>query len=99
MSWYDTKQSEREVPVMLELWGMWSTPLPSLPGLFWPGVVAHDRVLSMGQIELNYVLMLNWIAWNWTAFDIETVLLLNWFVWIRPVWLNWMARNRNIFDD
>ena len=25
----------------------------------WPGVVAPDRVLSMGQIELNCVLMLN----------------------------------------
>ena len=30
---YDTKQSDGEVPVMLELWGMWSTPsLPLLPG-------------------------------------------------------------------
>ena len=39
---------------MLELWGMQSTPsLPSLPGPLWPGVVGPDRVLSMGQIELN----------------------------------------------
>ena len=38
---------------MLELWGMQSTPsLPSLPGLHWPGVVAPERVLSIGQIEL-----------------------------------------------
>ena len=38
---------------MLELWGMQSTPsLPSLPGTLWPGVVAPDSVLSMGQIEL-----------------------------------------------
>ena len=45
---------------MLELWGMQSTPsLPSLPGPLWPGVVAPDRALSMGQIELNCVLMLN----------------------------------------
>ena len=59
-SGYDTKQSDGEVPVMLELWGMWSTPsLPSLPGLLWLRVVAPDRVLSMGQIELNWVLMLN----------------------------------------
>ena len=30
---YDTKQFDGEVPVMLELWGMQSTPLlPSLPG-------------------------------------------------------------------
>ena len=36
---------------MLELWGMWRTPsLLSLPGPLWPGVVAPDTVLSMGQI-------------------------------------------------
>ena len=41
---YDTKQSDGEVPVMLELWGMRSTPsLPSLPGPLWPGVVAPDK--------------------------------------------------------
>ena len=40
---------------MLELLGMQSTPsLSSLPGQLWPGVVASDRILSMGQIELNY---------------------------------------------
>ena len=45
---YDTEQSDGEVPVMLELWGMWSTPsLLSLPGPLWPGVVAPDRALSM----------------------------------------------------
>ena len=45
---------------MLELWGMQSIPLlPSLPGSLWPGVVAPDRFLSMGQIELNGVFMLN----------------------------------------
>ena len=50
---YDTKQSEGEAPVMLEIWGMRSTSsLPLLPGLFWPGVVAPDKVLSRGQIEL-----------------------------------------------
>ena len=41
---------------MLELWVMQSTPsLPSLLGPLCPGVVAPDRVLSMGQIELNCV--------------------------------------------
>ena len=46
---YDTKQSDGEVPVMLELSGMRSTPsLPLLPGPLWPGMVAPDRVLSMG---------------------------------------------------
>ena len=45
---------------MLELRGMHSTPsLPSHPGPLWLGVVAPNRVLSMGQIELNCVLELN----------------------------------------
>ena len=45
---------------MLEPWGMQSTPsLASLPGPLWSRVIAPDRDLSMGQIELNYVLMLN----------------------------------------
>ena len=57
---YDTKQSDGEVPLMLEQWGMWSTPpLPFLPGPLWPEVVALDRVLSMGQLELNCIPMLN----------------------------------------
>ena len=46
---YDTKQSDGEVPVMLGLWGIRSTPsLPLLLGPLWPGVVAPDRALSMG---------------------------------------------------
>ena len=60
MSGYDSEQSDDVVPVMLELWGMRSTPLlSSRPGPLWPGVVAPDMVLSKGQIELNCVLMLN----------------------------------------
>ena len=60
---YDTKQSDGEV---LE---MQSTPsLPLLPGPLWPRVVAPYRVLSMGQIELNCVLILNRIVWNRTVF-------------------------------
>ena len=60
---YETKQSDGEDPVIPELWGMQSSPsLPSLLGPLLPGVVAHDRVLSMGQIELNDVLMLNWVV-------------------------------------
>ena len=44
---YDTKQSEDEA------WGMQSTLLlPSLPGPFCPGMVAPDRVLFSGQIEM-----------------------------------------------
>ena len=49
----DSKQSDGEVAVMLELWGMRSTPLlPLLPGPPLTGVVAPDRVLSIGRIEL-----------------------------------------------
>ena len=57
---YDIKQSDGVVPVMLELWRMWSTlSLPSLPGPLWPGVVASERVLSIGETELNCVLEQN----------------------------------------
>ena len=59
---YYTKQSEGEAPVILELWGM-----PLLPSQLWPRVVALDRVLSMGQIKLNCILMLNWIVRNRTV--------------------------------
>ena len=46
---YGTKHSDDEVPIILELWGMGSTPsLPSLPGPPMPWVVAPDRALSMG---------------------------------------------------
>ena len=45
---------------MLEIWGMQNSPsLPLLPGSPWPGMVPPDWVLSMDQIELNYVPMLN----------------------------------------
>ena len=54
---YDTKQTDGEVTVMLEIWGMRSMPsLPLLPGPLWARVVAPDRVLSMGQIELTVYL-------------------------------------------
>ena len=60
---YDTKQSYGEVSEMLQFGGMKSIPLlRSLPCPFWPEVVAHDRVLSMGQTELNSVLMRKLIA-------------------------------------
>ena len=45
---------------MLEFWEMPSTPLlPLLPGLLWPSVVGPNRILLMGQIELNCLLVLN----------------------------------------
>ena len=52
---------------MLGFWGMRSTLLPLHQGPFLLGVVVPDGVLSMGQIELNCVLMLNWIVWNRTV--------------------------------
>ena len=46
---YDTKQSDGEVPVMMELWAMQSTPsLLWLLGPLWPGKVASDRALFVG---------------------------------------------------
>ena len=71
---YGTKHSDDEVPVIR------STPLLL-------GEVAFYRVLSMGQIRLNCVLMLNWIVWNGTVFDLETVLTRNWIVRNRTVYL------------
>ena len=45
---------------MLELWEMQSTySLPLLQGPHWPGVIAPVKVLSMGQIEVNCVLIVN----------------------------------------
>ena len=50
---YDTKQYDDEASLRLELWETRGTPsLPLLPGSLWPGVVAPDRFLYMGQIEM-----------------------------------------------
>ena len=43
-------------------------PLSSLPGPLWPEMVTPHRALSIGQIEVNCVWMLNWIAWNRTIY-------------------------------
>ena len=56
-----------------------STSTPLLPplhvhsGLEWLHLI--------GQIELNCVLVLNWIVWNRTVFHLNCVLMLNWIVW------------------
>ena len=55
---YDTKQSDGEVPVMLELWGMRSTfLLPSLPGPLWPRVVAlnKDPIYGLNRTKLRFL--------------------------------------------
>ena len=42
--------------MLLELWGMQSTPsLPSLPGSFWPQVIAPYTVFSMCSIKIFYI--------------------------------------------
>ena len=49
---YNTKQSDDKAPVV-ELWGMWNTSsFPLIPGPLWLTVVAQDKDLSIGQIEL-----------------------------------------------
>ena len=58
------------------MWGAPSFPLD--PGALLPTEVAPDRVLSMGQIEQDCVLMQNWIVKIRTVFDIEPVYLLLW---------------------
>ena len=77
VSCYDTKHFDGKVPVMLELWGIRSTPsLPLLPGTLWPGLVASDKGPIYGLNRTNGILMLNWIVW------------LNWIAWNRNVFDN-----------
>ena len=97
---YDTNKSYGEVPVMLELLDMRSTPsMPWLPDPLWSGVASPDGVLSMGQIELNCVLILNWIAKNRTilTFKLLTYAKLNCLKWNCFCMLNWIAWNRTVF--
>ena len=55
---------------MLELWGMQSTLFIAItPGTTLARSGNTQYVLSIGQIELNYVLLLKWIAGNITVFD------------------------------
>ena len=49
---YDNKHSDCEAPV-LEPWVIWSaSSLLLFPGSLWSEMVAPDRVLFIGQIEL-----------------------------------------------
>ena len=68
-SGYDAKQSDGETSIMLDLCEIRSNPLlPSLPGPHLLGLLVRNRLPSIGQIELNCVLMLNWIVWNRTIY-------------------------------
>ena len=65
---HDTKQFHGETSVLLKLYGMQGISLlPSIPDSLWHEEVAPDRILSMGQIELNCVSMLYWVVWNRTV--------------------------------
>ena len=75
---YGTKQPDGEAPVILKLWRMWSTPsLISLQYPYWPGVIAPEKFRSIGSIELNCVLVLNWITRNKLFWHLNYVLILN----------------------
>ena len=83
---YDTKQSDGEVPVMQEVWGMRSTPsFPSLLGPLCPGVVVPEMLFSIGQIELNSELILKGITWNRTVLIFKLRTFANWTAWNRTV--------------
>ena len=56
-----------------------------VPGPIWPRVVAPDKVLFVGQIELNHVFMLNWITWNRIVLHLIYEFMLKWIVWNRTV--------------
>ena len=99
--WYDTKQSEGVITAMVEPWGMQSYPsLPLLLDPFWPGVVETDRHISVGQIELTYVLMLKWIPWKKSVltFKLHSNIKLNCFKWKCFCMLNWIVWYRTVFD-
>ena len=62
---YMTLSNLIKVPVMLMIWGMRSThSVTLLSGPLLPGVVAPNRGLAIGQIELICIQMLNRTTWN-----------------------------------
>ena len=70
----DIKPSDGKAPA-LEIWGIRCTPsLPLLPGPLWPGLVAPDRVLSMGQIEQTLCKQMTDVK-LWLLYSILRVLL------------------------
>ena len=42
---------------------------------------SSTTIVNFTYLHLNCVLMVDWIAWNRTVFDIETILMVNWIVW------------------
>ena len=73
----NTKQSDGETLVMLELWGMQSTPLlPSLPGRLWPRVIAPDRERGGGK-EFRFGRGL-WYINHCRLFNAKSGSIINW---------------------
>ena len=68
---FDTKQSDGEIPVILELWEMQSTPsLPSLPGPPQPVLVEPDRDLTMGSNRTKQCTYAKLNSLRWDCYDI-----------------------------
>ena len=94
---WHTKQSDSEVLVMLELWGMQSTPLlPSVQGPLKPGVIAPDKGPIFGS---------KWTKpWFWKCFvfvfkmriyaklnclwHLDWVPMLKWIIWNKTFFLH-----------
>ena len=69
---YDTKQSDGEVSVMMELWGMRSTlSLPLLAGPLGPGMVAPDSVSESKRHVIVYKKLLSshFVWFNFMAYQ------------------------------
>ena len=53
--------------------------------------------------DIETLLTLNWIVIYRTVLTFKcvkkSILILNWFGWIRTVGINWIAWNRNVFDN
>ena len=52
----------------ITIWWWGSSIAGALGNAEYPFIAICAQILSMGQIELNCVLMLNWIAWHGTVF-------------------------------
>ena len=66
----------------------------------WSILARSDWALWVKYVELNCVLMLNWIAWNWTVltFKLRTYAKLNCLKWNCFCILNWIVWNGTIFN-
>ena len=98
---HDKKQYVGDASAMLEFWAMRSTPsLLSLLAPLWTRVVAPDRILSIGQIELNCVTMLNLFVWEESVltFKLRTYAEMNCLKWNCFCTLNGIVWNRTVFD-